>query len=77
MTATTSQIRTLRAEAITAGDYRQAAICTLALNGVIDAGDDDAGSLEARQVEAEGMTQEQALAECAAVIADASAQDDE
>lgn len=66
-----AQIRELRREAEDAGDTRQAMICVLALGGELspcDPGTDAADLIE------EGMTQADARAECARVIAEARAQ---
>ena len=72
-TITTAQIRNLRAEALAAGDYDQAAICDLALDGEIDA--DDYTTLTAKGAsKLRSMSREQAYTECARVISDAEAQ---
>jgi hypothetical protein len=78
---TTSQLATLRNEAAVRGDYRMACICTLAINGFLSTGPDDdgddPGAFEGAKLEAEGKTQEQAIAECAAANDAAESQDDE
>ena len=69
-TITESQIRALRTEAAGSGDFAQLAICDLALDGSFDA--DDYTVLEARDAKRiASMSQEQAIAECARVIAEA------
>lgn len=78
MTApSTSQLATLRNEAAVRGDYRMACMASLAINGFIDTDESDPAHHEALGLAAEGMAQETAIAECAAVIAAAAAQDDE
>lgn len=77
-TITDNQIRALRSEALDAGDLRQAMICDLALGGPralrqSDGSAPDPGT-EAAELLEEGMTQDEARAECARVIADAAAQ---
>lgn len=70
---TENQIRTLRAEALTAGDYDMAAICDLAIDGSIDLDDyttvSPSGSRKIRD-----MSQEDAYAEIVRVINNAEAQ---
>lgn len=73
MTVSTSQIRKLSTEAAEAGDLRQAMICDLALGGVSALAGAEPGT-DAHDLLVEGMTQEQALAECERVIAEAAAQ---
>ena len=76
---TTSQLATLRNEAAVRGDYRMACICSIAMHGPDSCGTDesDPAYFEATQLDAEGMTQEQAIAECTAVIFESAAQADE
>ena len=86
-TITDSQIRTLRAEADTAGDIVQAVICRVALDDLecSDAEADEDGlpdysggghsAEEMRQIHrALRLSIDEARAECARVIADAAAQ---
>jgi hypothetical protein len=64
------QIRALLREAIAAGDYDQAAICDLALDGEIDT--DDYTVLSGHWASRlRRMTREDACAECARVLAEA------
>ena len=74
---TTSQLSSLRNEAAVRGDYRMACIASLALNGYLSTDESDPAHYEALALAAEGMAQETAVAECAAVIDAAQAQDDE
>lgn len=67
MAITNEQIRALRDEAKQALDYHLASICDLALGGEADANCVEAGYSDSVA----------ARAECARVIADAAAQDDE
>lgn len=68
-------IRILREEALAAGDYDQAAICDLALDGSIDV--DDYTTLSPATSQAlRSMTQEASWARCAAAINNARAQED-
>lgn len=70
---TDRQIRILRAEAAAAGDPDQIAYCDLALDGEIDL--DDYTGLDRETIAAlRNMSQEDARAECAQVIAAARAQ---
>jgi hypothetical protein len=66
-TITRSQIKTLRSEALAAGDYHQVDICDRALSS------DDVDQ-DGNPVALSDMTREEALAECARVISDAEAQ---
>lgn len=72
-TITNRQIRTLRAEAATAGDHAQAMICVLALGGPAALEGAEPGT-EADTLLRDGRSQEWAREECARVIADAEAQ---
>ena len=72
-TITNRQIRTLRAEAGAAGDLAQVAICVLALGGPDALAGAEPGT-EADLLLSTGMSQDEARAECARVIADAAAQ---
>lgn len=74
MTATTSQLRTLRRESAEAGDLDQEALCVLALGGRDALADAEPGCAWS-ELYASGMTQEQAITECSTVIAAAAAQD--
>lgn len=72
-TVTDRQIRTLRAEADAAGDLAQAMICALALGGPDALAGAEPGT-EADRLLLTGISQDEARAECARVIADAAAQ---
>lgn len=72
-TITTRQIRSLSIEAHEHGDLRMAMICDLAIGGVSAIAGAEPGT-DAHDLLVEGMTQEQALAECECVIAEAAAQ---
>jgi len=70
-TITTRQIRSLRDEALAAGDYAQVDICDVALAAHETA---DAEGGELRGPDGEVWTRSEARTECARVIADAEAQ---
>jgi hypothetical protein len=70
---TADQIRTLRDEAIAAGDYRQADLCDLAL-APHETSDSQGGDLIGP--DGQPWTRSEAAEECARVIADAAAHDD-
>lgn len=78
MTTTTRQLRALESEAASAGDAVQVAICRVALT---PAGEWDGSQLAdlplttADVLRVCRMTREEALAECAEVLAEAQAQD--
>jgi hypothetical protein len=69
---TDTQIRALRAEALAAGDLRQAACCEIALGTIADGPTPEPGTDYADALLT--WTAKQARAECARVIADAAAQ---
>ena len=66
---TAKQIRTLRTEATAAGDYAQVDLCNRALTKDGETADQDGNAIALAD-----MTQADAVAECARVIADAAAQ---
>lgn len=75
---TDDQIRALRREAVHAGDTAQVIVCDIALDGSANLDDDsDEGSLSvSKRRELRCMTQDEAIAECASVIADARGNED-
>ena len=72
-TISTTQIRTLRTEAESAGDLRMAMVCVLAIGGT-EALEGAEDGTEAAELLAEGRTQEWAHNQCARAIRDAQAQ---
>lgn len=69
---TDAQMRALRNEAAQAADFVQVAICDLALDGTFNR--DDYTTLDrAESDRVAGMTQDDAIAECARVIAETAA----
>jgi len=70
-TLTDCQIRTLRGEAMAAGDYAQVDICQRALTS-----DDDTIDSDGNEIAGADMSQDDARRECARVIATAAAQQD-
>ncbi len=76
-TLTDEQIEALRAEAAAAGDTAQRVICCIALDGRQDADGVDILDYEdvTLRTALQDMTQDDARAECARVIADGEAQE--
>jgi len=68
-----SQIRSLRNEALRAGDDIQAVICDIALDGMVDMDDYVIDASPEKIAELRAMTQEQAIADCAEAISAAEA----
>lgn len=79
MAITDKQIKSLKVEAHEAGDDMQELVCTIALEGAIESYEERFGGggwrLSAAQIKRlEGMSEDQARAECERVIREAQAQ---
>jgi len=68
MTATDAQLADLRTEARLAGDYAQAALCTLALDGAAELDADDRSALLSIDVDPDDTHPQMARTLCAYAI---------